>query len=188
MTSRYQTEIVTMGDLVPPGDVNIECLYYVHCSVIPVALGFLPARMNSIEARAMLLAIGMQESRFDHRRQLGGPATGYWQFERGGGVRGVMTHSSASIYLPAIFKTLNYPLTTAGAVEDRAIHDALADNDILACIFARLLLWTVPGSLPQSNQSSKGWDQYLEGWRPGKPHSRTWPSFFAEAWRTVVKE
>ena len=28
----------------------------------------------------MLLAIGLQESRFVHRRQIGGPACGFWQF------------------------------------------------------------------------------------------------------------
>ncbi len=45
------------------------------------------------EGRLMLLAIGLQESRFEHRRQLGnGPARGFWQFEAGGGVKGVMTH------------------------------------------------------------------------------------------------
>ena len=58
------------------------------------ALALLPAAMNTPQARCMLLAIGLQESRFVHRRQIGGPARGFWQFERGtrtsrGGVWGV---------------------------------------------------------------------------------------------------
>ena len=48
----------------------------------------------------MLLAIGLQESRFEHRRQLVGnpprpigPAMSFWQAEVGGGmVRGVRIH------------------------------------------------------------------------------------------------
>src|SRR5690606_35531315 len=57
------------------------------------AYALLPSRMDSDRATVMLLAIGLQESRFEHRRQIKGPARGFWQFERGGGVRGVMTHS-----------------------------------------------------------------------------------------------
>ena len=36
------------------------------------ALALLPAAMNTPQARCMLLAIGLQESRFVHRRQIGG--------------------------------------------------------------------------------------------------------------------
>ena len=48
----------------------------------------LPDRMLSDEAVTMMLAIGYQESRFEHRRQIRGPARGFWQFEHGGGVVG----------------------------------------------------------------------------------------------------
>lgn len=55
--------------------------------ILDPALKLLPS-MDSVRARMMLLAIGLQESRFEHRRQLGnGPARGFWQFESGGGVR-----------------------------------------------------------------------------------------------------
>ena len=47
------------------------------------AMALLPARMDTPEADCMLLAIGLQESRFVHRRQIGGPARGFWQFEKG---------------------------------------------------------------------------------------------------------
>src|SRR5690606_12018619 len=64
-------------------------------TLIEAGLALLPEPDSSREARAMLLAIALQESRFMHRRQIGGPARGYWQFEVGG-VRGVMTHRHTS--------------------------------------------------------------------------------------------
>jgi hypothetical protein len=38
--------------------------------------------MDSPKARVLSAAIGHQESRFIHRRQINGPARGFWQFER----------------------------------------------------------------------------------------------------------
>ena len=61
-------------------------------TIIEPALRILPPMMTSDAAKAMLLAIGMQESRLIHRKQIGGPAMGLWQFERGGGVAGVLRH------------------------------------------------------------------------------------------------
>ena len=55
-------------------------------TIIDPALRILPPMMTSDAAKAMLLAIGMQESRLTHRKQIVGPAMGLWQFERGGGV------------------------------------------------------------------------------------------------------
>ena len=48
--------------------------------ILDPAAKLLPG-MDSAKARVMLLAIGLQESRFEHRRQIGGPARGFWQFE-----------------------------------------------------------------------------------------------------------
>ncbi|MCV6902125.1 MAG: hypothetical protein NTT76_05400, partial [Achromobacter xylosoxidans] len=50
---------------------------------ISPALALLPAGMDTQAAHVMLLAIGLQESRFTHRQQIGGPARGFWQFEKG---------------------------------------------------------------------------------------------------------
>src|SRR5688572_12878990 len=57
---------------------------YVHRLVIPAAYDLLPLHMASVEATAMLLAVGWQESdSFRARAQYeGGPARGFWQFER----------------------------------------------------------------------------------------------------------
>ena len=52
---------------------------YIRDVVIPAALHMLPGHMDSPEARAMLLAIGLQESKLTYRRQVGGPAHGFWQ-------------------------------------------------------------------------------------------------------------
>lgn len=158
-----------------------DFVYYVHKHLIPSALAFLPGTMSTPEARAMLLAIGFQESRFQFRRQLpNGPAHGFWQFERAGGVRAVLKQNAA-IILP-ILDTLRYK------PNELLVYDALVDNDLLACIFARLLLWNVRGALPKQHESEKGWRQYLEGWGPGKPHPATWPDFFNEAWQIVSTE
>ena len=43
---------------------------------LPAALSLLPPRMDTPLARRYVLAIALQESRFEHRRQIGGPARG----------------------------------------------------------------------------------------------------------------
>lgn len=59
----------------------------VRRSIVEPTLLLLPAKMESPQAVVMLLTIGLQESLFEHRRQLGnGPARSFWQMERGGGV------------------------------------------------------------------------------------------------------
>lgn len=56
-------------------------------SIIEPALLLLPAKMESPQAVVMLLAIGLQESRFAYRRQMrNGPAKSFWQAEQSGGM------------------------------------------------------------------------------------------------------
>lgn len=159
-----------------------ERLYYIHKDVLPVAFAWLPARMNSQQAHAMLLAIGLQESKFEFRKQVGGPAKGFWQFEMGGGIRSILTHSVTGPILLPVLKLLGYPQ------DSKACHEAVQHNDVLAAVFARLLLWSVPGRLPERGQAEIGWIQYLEGWRPGKPHPDTWGQNFNAAWHIVTTE
>jgi len=137
--------------------------------------------MDSKEARAMLIAIGMQESRFSHRAQINGPARGFWQFEKGGGVRGVLSHPETMQTAKEICRKLRIRPT-----EDDC-YSAITYNDALACAFARLLLWTLPNKLPQQGDPEEGWRQYIEAWRPGKPHRETWNGFFNDAWNIVTK-
>ena len=162
--------------------MNTELVYHVYKHVIPAALDLLPSRMDTPEAKAMLIAMGLQESRFDHRKQLGGPAHGFWQFEKNGGVRGVIEHPVVGPILVPVLETLNYERLTTQC------YEAIVHNDILACVFARLFLYTAPGRLPQQGEAELGWQNYVKTWRPGKPHRRTWDAFFSEAWRVVTEE
>lgn len=148
--------------------------------VIPAALALLPTHMDTPAARAMLVAIGLQESRFLYRRQVQGPARGFWQFEAGGGVRGVLTHPTSRPHALTILELLRYPVDADTAM----VHQALEHNDLLACCFARLLLTTLPDALPASvDMKDEGWRQYLAAWRPGAPHRQTWDNLFVEAWQ-----
>lgn len=163
--------------------------------LMPAALALLPADMNTPAARAMLLAIGLQESRFRHRRQIinggsrPGPAAGFWQFERGGGVRGVMKHEATRGHAIAVLRSLRYDrLAEAVSFQMADIHGAIENNDVLACAFARLLLWTLPDTLPGRGEQGRAWAQYLDAWRPGKPHPATWADFYTEAWVWIDRE
>ena len=139
--------------------------------IINSAIDLLGQRYNSPEAKQIMAAIAFQESNFEHRHQIGGPAHGFWQFEKGGGVRGVM----------------NFP-TTKKAAQDVCSHfcieyksdkvfEEIENNDVLAACFARLLLWTDPRPIP--TDSTEAWDYYIRNWRPGKPH----PSRWIDAWQ-----
>lgn len=151
--------------------------YVLEIAVLP-ALALLPANMDTPAARAMTLAIGMQESRFQHRRQIGGPARGMWQFEQGGGVRGVLVHPASRPHIQTVLTALNYsPSADAGAC-----FDALEHNDILAAAFARLLLWTHPKPLPARSEVNAAWLYYMACWRPGKPHESSWSDLYHDAW------
>lgn len=136
----------------------------------------LPEAMRSREAAAFLLAIGLQESRFEHRDQIGGPAKGFWQFEEGGGWMGVLSHSATQDTAYAILEQMSYRGPVFGA---------LSNNDVLACSFARLLLWTYPLPLPGELKPYDAWVQYIDVWRPGKPHPETWADFWKQAWQEV---
>jgi len=144
--------------------------------VVAPGLALLPERLTSHAAVAMLLAIGLQESRFIHRRQIGGPARGFYQFERSGGVTGVLRHSQTRDLVASVLDRLHYDheVTTS--------YEAIEHNDALATVFARLLLWTVPRALPGPDDFSNAWDLYIDAWRPGKPHRATWDEFYRRAW------
>ncbi|KCB24899.1 hypothetical protein [Bordetella hinzii] len=151
---------------------------------IDPAMELLPARMHTVAARVMLLASGLQESRFQHRRQIGGPARGFWQFEKGtrasrGGVWGVFLHPASKDHLAALSRARSV------ACDPDAIYAALEYDDVLAAGVARLLLWTDPKALPAVGDVEAAWALYLRTWRPGKPHPKTWPALYAQAMAAV---
>lgn len=138
--------------------------------------------MTSDAAEVTLLAIGLQESRFEHRRQIGGPARSFWQLELNGGVRGVLTHSSSREAAKAVCRIRGVPASAS------AVYAAIEHDDVLAAAFARLLLWTDPQPLPAVGEVAKAWDLYLRTWNPGKPHRETWDGFYAMAMDEVMDD
>lgn len=157
--------------------MNLDQIYR---HAIAPAMKLLPARLDSTRSDILLLAIGLQESRFEHRVQINGPARGFWQFEKGGGVKGVMGHPVTQPYIE--------PICAATGVNPPSlqhIYDSLASNDVLAAAFARMLLWTDPGPLPAIGEVEEAWQYYLRNWRPGKPHRKSWNALYAEAYDYV---
>jgi hypothetical protein len=149
---------------------------------IEPAFALLPPRLNTPEAVVMLLAAGLQESRLEFRFQktndpyTKGPARGLWQFERSGGVFGVMNHHVTQPLARALCIARNEPFDSV------IIHARLEFDDILAAGFARLLLLADPRPLPARTASrEEAWQCYLRCWRPGKPHRHTWDNFHAQA-------
>lgn len=135
----------------------------------------LPAKFDGRQARVLLLGIGLQESGFLTRRQDGGPARSYWQFEQGGGIRGVLTHPASSIWAKAVC------LHRAVAPTESDVYAAFLVDDLLACAFARLLLWTDAAPLPALGDAENAWKYYLRNWRPGKPRPDDWAANYAAA-------
>ena len=129
----------------------------------------LPLKMDSPYARINQAAIGQQESGYLVRRQYGnGPATGWWQFEEGGGVKGVMEHKATSEIARSVCHARGVPFVR------RTVWEALETDDVLAAAFCRLLMWTDSGKLPTTE--AEGWAMYARTWRPGRPHPDKWPA------------
>lgn len=153
------------------------------------ALYLLPHQMHTPEARVMIYAIGLQESRFEHRRQLIkkggqllplGPAKGWFQFERGGGCKGVVEHPASRYWMHHVCQARGV------AFNATAIWNAIEHDDVLAAAAARLLLFTDPRKLPALGDEAGAWNLYMRTWRPGKPHRATWPALYAEALAEVM--
>lgn len=145
-------------------------------TAVTPALAILPLAMDSPKARVMLLVTGLQESRFQYRRQMGnGPARGFWQFERGGGVKGVFTHHASTGHLHNLCKARGVPFDIP------TIWAALETDDVLAAGVARLLYYTDPKPLPDVDDAEGSWALYMRTWRPGKPHPETWPTYHQQA-------
>ncbi|QWY17795.1 hypothetical protein [Pseudomonas phage vB_Pae-PA152] len=168
----------------------------VHEKVIPATMAMLPSNMDSPAARVALLAIGGQESRFASRRQLImsinseghkvllplGPAKGFWQFEKGGAVKGLLNYHNATT------RERVHRFVEACGVKpvEEAVWSALEHDDVLACGLARLLLWTDPRALPAVGEKAKLWDVYISQWRPGKPHPESWDDCYKKAVKAVT--
>lgn len=136
---------------------------------LDAALALLPSGLDTPAARVLLLAIGLQESGFEHRRQFVGkpprpigPAKSFWQAEIGGGmVRGVRLHPTTAGAVRALCRARGV------LADDAAIWNAIEHDDVLAAGLARLLLWSDPQPLPAMGDVDGAWALYLRTWRPG---------------------
>jgi len=126
-------------------------------------------------AACMLLATAQQESGLATRVQDGGgPARGLWQFERSG-VRGVLGHPRSSRLARRLCASRGCP------ANEYSVWASLAGDDLLACGFARLLLWTDPAPMPALGDADGAWAYYRRLWRPGHPRQEHWAANYALA-------
>lgn len=131
-------------------------------------------------ARVLLMAIAGQESAWAARLQVPvAYARSFWQFERGGGVAGVLSHPASSGRIKSVCAWLFIPCSVD------VVYDAMAWNDVLAASMARLLLFTDPRALPAVGEIDAAWDYYIRCWRPGAPHRSTWDARYATALAAV---
>lgn len=134
---------------------------------------------DSPDVRRFMLAIALQESKLKHRRQVSasgeetGAAAGYFQFEKNGGCRGALTHRVIAPHMRAVCEAYNVEPTAL------AMWEAIRYQDVVAAAAARLLIYTLPHKMPTT--AADGWAQYIEAWRPGKPHLSSWAAHWATA-------
>lgn len=164
-------------------------LRHVHAYTLPAALSLLPPEMDSAAARALLLTIGLQESGFLHRRQLPrteggplGPARSLWQFEAGArsALAGLKRLPNTQPHLSRALEFLRYPAAPHLTVS--VLQHLTEHNDTLACVCARLLLWTDRRALSGPSKPLEGWEIYLRCWRPGQPRRDSWDEYYRIAW------
>ena len=128
--------------------------------------------VQSAEAEVLLLAIATQESALRHRTQVGGPARGFFQFEKMGGLAGVIQHRRTAEPLRAACAALTLP------ADLDSLWTALPWCDPLQVVLARLLLWSDAQPLPRIGDKDSGWETYIRNWRPGKPSRLRWDAAY----------
>lgn len=135
-------------------------------------LALLPLAMsrNLPQVQIQLLTTHLQESPGQDQCQITnsktpgacGPARGIFQFEKGGGVAGVMGHPSTKVAAAEVCRLLGIPATVD------AVYEALrTTDDRLDVAFARMLYWTDKDPLPKMGDVTASWEYYIRNWRPG---------------------
>lgn len=149
-------------------------------SDIAAGLALLPEKMRSNDAAVLLYATSRQENPQRLPQQVGGPAVGDYQFEKGGGVKGVMTHDSVSALTKAVCAARKVSFDAS------SIYQALKTDPVLAAALARLLYYTDPKRLPYAGDELAAWQLYLRTWRPGA-YARQ-PEELRDKWRKSYAE
>jgi hypothetical protein len=141
---------------------------FIDEAIVP-ALALLPKKLDTASARLELTTIGLQESLLKHRWQVidvvkpetKGPARGLLQFERGGGVRGVIRHPVTNHLAQQLCHDRDV------GFDEKLVWLAMENDDILCAGFGRLLLLADPHPLPPVGEAEEAWLCYLRCWRPG---------------------
>lgn len=142
---------------------------YLKEVVVPALSLVTPTKLDTPSARVQLVTTAMQESSLRHRWQVidpikpetKGPARGLLQFERGGGVRGVMRSPVTKSNAMLICEQRHVPF------DETAVWVRMETDDILCAAFGRQLLFADPHSLPPMGDEEGAWECYLRCWRPG---------------------
>lgn len=159
---------------------------------IDAGLVLLPEPLRTLDAKVQLYATSTQENltraprqliKKDGKLQPIGPAAGDYQFEKTGGIRGLINFKSARVQqmLTEVCKARKVAMTAD------ALFDAIQFDPVLAAALARLLYYTDAGALPKAGAEQYAWDVYLRTWRPGayqrdpKGLRAKWAKSYAEA-------
>lgn len=154
---------------------------YIRDIVMPAAFQMLPYKMATRPALAFVLAAGYQESNLEHRKQIGGPALGFWGFEPGQDKAwdGLLSRGDTGETLRIILKYMSYSEDTKA--------DVLRHQDILAAVAARLLIWTHASPLPKEHEIEGGYRQYDWLWRPGEKRHEDWRESWKMGWKLAAE-
>jgi hypothetical protein len=133
------------------------------------------------EADALSIAAMWQESKFLTRDQgddnVLGPATGWGQFERMGGVAEVLTARQTKDIAEALCARVG----VSAQPEPVWRIFASAAGDELHVAFVRLLIWKDPAALPPATSAGQeaAYAYYDRNWRPGRKRPQDWPASWA---------
>lgn len=144
---------------------------------LPTKIG--TTQIDTVGSRLMMLVIQKQEDPEERRYQVvkrtestaienivgpktaKGPARSLWQFEQGGGIKGVLHHKITGPLIDGICDRFEISNSTVSCWQ------AVEENDVLAACFARLLLWTDALKMPGISDAEGAFQLYLRTWRPG---------------------
>ncbi|MFZ6045996.1 hypothetical protein ACFW0H_07720 [Pseudomonas sp. CR3202] len=145
-------------------------------TILEPALAMLPPGLGGARAEVMLLAIGLQESGFKHRRPAIGPERGYWRFDPDDdNVGAVLRHPATAALAVAVCDEQQVP-----PIEER-VFTALEHDDLLSAVFVRLRLHIEGERLPPVGDVGDAWSLYCRAWRPAELIRRKWDRSYARA-------
>jgi hypothetical protein len=142
-----------------------------------------------------LVAVALQESGLEHRRQLVkcpdgvltpvGPARGFFQFESAGVHQAGLNGPSCCRDMIYSLDPCALPIKGGGKLrgEWKPLHLALEQpcNDRVACLLAAALPRSLGLKWPKVGDETACWMVYFRAWRPGMPHRERWTRSYARA-------